>query len=139
MSNEQTDLAVQGEQPDSPIEILRKAGKFRIEDTGLWLADGLSIGEWALVGEYLAHARSSLNLCIGDWLAQGEMRWGETYAQYQHVIGYSIGHLHNLASVCRRFQFSQRCEDLTFSQYAALQSIRDDAQVAELVAWCKAA
>ncbi len=49
--------------------------------TGLALPEGLSFDEWQAIGERLRVASAACLWWVGDWLAFGERRYGEAYAQ----------------------------------------------------------
>lgn len=46
---------------------------------GLQLVDGISFEEWERVGEWLLGVADTLPWLIGDWLANGEWRYGTKY------------------------------------------------------------
>jgi hypothetical protein len=78
-----------------------------------WLVEGRRIG---------TIARGSL-WWIGDWLAYGTLKWGESYVEAARVTGYDPKTLRNVRYVSSRFHASLRRDDLTWSHHALLAAM----------------
>lgn len=88
--------------------------------TALTLPDTLTRDEWlALAGPVFHAARASM-WWVGDWIIEGEHRFGETYVPAAAVTGLARQTLKNAASVCRQLAPSRRRDDLTFQHHAEI-------------------
>jgi len=82
--------------------------------------------KWSLIHRASAFA-------IGDLLAYGERRWGETYAQVSALTTLSPEYLYNVKYVCEKVPYTRRHEGLSFSHHQAVAAVKDpDQQVAWL-------
>jgi hypothetical protein len=71
-----------------------------------WMAHGRKMWSFAT----FAHER--LPLFIGDWILQGQERFGHSYAQALDVLGHRIGTLRNSVWVCRKVPWDRRRGDV---------------------------
>jgi hypothetical protein len=62
---------------------------------------------------------------LGDLLAYGEMRWGETYAQVAAATQLSVDYLRNIKYVCSKVPVHVRVTGLSFSHHQIVASIKD--------------
>lgn len=90
--------------------------------TGLHLPEGLSVEAWQEVGRKLHSIQGSLMWWIGDWLAFGERRYGETYKEAMEVTGYSLQHLTDAKYVAQAYAPSDRSEKVGWSFHKAAAS-----------------
>ena len=128
---ELTDAMIEDEQPsvlavapDGTIQI----GKFTLTPKGLVAGDDVGFEEWQQLGEVLQRFEASIQWLIGDWMAFGERRWGQTYEQVASATGYEVTTLYNFASVARSINFSLRSEKLSFGHHRLVVSMAPDLQ-----------
>lgn len=103
------------------------AGQIRLTKVGAVLADDLPFEDYLKLGEKLTVVGEAWQWWWGDYLNQGEQKYGETYAQAVNESGYATGTLMNAASVCGRIEISRRREILSFGHHAAVAYIEDAA------------
>lgn len=101
----------------------------KLHTTGLTLPPRLTFEEWTNVGAWLLHVGRAINWAIGDWLADGERRYGETYAQAADVTGYEEPTLMTMAWVARKVTTSIRSENLSWSHHREVASLEDAAEM----------
>ncbi len=76
----------------------------------------------------LEESRRSLMWWIGDALAFGERRYGETYTQAVQATGYSVETVKQAASVAKRVEPCIRIHDLTWGHHQVVASLEPDDQ-----------
>jgi hypothetical protein len=86
--------------------------------TRLQLPAGLSITEWKAVGSRLREVQNSLLWWLGDWCIYGEDHYGGKYAEIIAATEYDYQTVANAKYVARRFEFSRRRENLSWSHHA---------------------
>jgi hypothetical protein len=99
-----------------------------IRPTGLYIPPGLALVQWVSIGWHLRMIDEALQWCWGDWLANGEIVYGETYAQYASISGKAEKTLQNIVYVCRAVEPSRRRENLSFGHHAAVASLEPNKQ-----------
>jgi len=85
--------------------------------TGLTFADEQTEEEWALGGKFLGFLGSWLPWAVGDWLKQGQWRWGEKYAQAASETGFKEERLVQYQWVASHVDNRTRCTDLSWSHH----------------------
>lgn len=88
----------------------------------------MTFEEWERVGNTLQTIQGSINWWIGDWLNEGEQRWGEMYAQAIETTGWDYSRLSQAKSVAARVQFSIRIENLTWTHHMRVADLEPDEQ-----------
>ncbi len=86
-----------------------------IGETALLLPNRLTYAEWESVGLRLQGADDSLKWWIGDWLAYGERKYGETYAAAIEKTGYGVERLRQYKWVAERVPPENRYSGNGFS------------------------
>ncbi len=76
----------------------------------------------------LEESRRSLMWWIGDALAFGERKYGETYTQAVQATGYSVETVKQAASVAKRVEPCIRIHDLTWGHHQVVASLEPDDQ-----------
>lgn len=111
-------------------EILDSKTSFEITVTGLKVTGSPSYDEWMSCGHRLIGVKNSLQWCIGDWLVYGEGRgdWGEMYAQAMDGMGISYQSLADYAKVSKRFQFSRRRLNLSWSHHETVLTLKSETE-----------
>lgn len=89
---------------------------FEITDTGLTITGYPTYEQWIEFGQKLSRSYSRIQWSIGDWINEGENRYGEMYAQALDSHIYNYGTLRNYASVCARIPKHIRSPKLRFHQ-----------------------
>lgn len=100
----------------------------RFEATTLTLPDTITFDEWATVGSFLRYAESAVRWWLGDWLAYGEHRWGEKYAQALDMTDYEYGTLANTKYVAEHVAPERRREKLSFSHHQTVAHLDPEEQ-----------
>ena len=77
----------------------------------------LTIEEWQSVGEMLKLIDGAVMWWLGDWLAFGERKYGEMYAQALGATEYKYQALADAVWVSNNVEFSVRTENLTWSHH----------------------
>lgn len=86
-----------------------------------WTAPShMTLAEWLAVGRTFQQVGRSLNFWTGDWLAQGEQRFGETYAQGVELTGHAVESLKKYKAVAERIPASMRRPELSWSHHFAV-------------------
>ena len=71
----------------------------RVTPTGLLLAANLGFPDWVRIGRKLDRLDGTVKWMIADWLAFGERKYGDRYAEALEFTDYSVGTLMNLKYV----------------------------------------
>lgn len=106
-------------------------------ETALTLPEGLSLSEWAEVGENLGRANRASAWWVGDWVNYGEDVGYTSRAKYdeaERITGLSGGTLRIYAHVARRFQIVDRINDLTFAHHRLVAPIETQEERSEILA-----
>ena len=116
----------------SDLPALPTQDLFQVCDTGLLIHGSPTYDQWALAfGEMQALWVRSQHLwpwVLGDFVVQGEQRYGEKYAQAITVSGMRIQTLMNYASLCRRFPPERRRAALSPSLHDAVRGLGEREQ-----------
>lgn len=99
-----------------------------IRTTGLVIQRDLPVEEWAALGDRLGVLGKAIQWAIGDWLNYGELRYGETYAQFADLTGYKPETLMNMKFVAARVQPSRRRENLSFAHHTEVAGLAPSEQ-----------
>ena len=104
--------------------IAEKERRYEITEYGLMIDTIISFDEWLQCGQHLWEVRRRIQWCIGDWLAFGERRWGEDYAQAMKVTQYSLQTLRNYAAISSAFpdQTYRGRYELSHSHFEAVKA-----------------
>lgn len=91
--------------------------KFWYTPTGIEFDPGLTIEEWAAIGEGLLELHYMTPIRLGIWLCEGEQKFGETYAQAVEITHLSVDTLAHYKSTMGRVPPEVRQSGLTLSHY----------------------
>ena len=98
-------------------------------DAVSWSApQAMTYEQWADVGRKFQHVSGAVNWWLGDWLNEGEKRYGEAYAQAIEVTGHKYDQLTMCAWVARQVRFSTRVENLTWTHHRYVAHLDEPAQ-----------
>jgi hypothetical protein len=78
----------------------------------------LEPADWIHWGRWLGTVGRGSAWWIGDWVRDGNTRYGERYKLVASITGYDTQTLMNMAYVTSRFEPSRRRENLSFSHHA---------------------
>ncbi len=107
---------------------MRPRPKRTIVGPGWRPGDDMDLPAWVEQGRRLGrHARWS-KWWIGDWLIYGNSRWGEKYTRAARILGYDKKTLANIVYVAKRFDFSRRREELSWSHHEVVAPLTVDEQ-----------
>lgn len=96
--------------------------------TGLNLPHNIDRAGWEQLGIYIGALHNVSRWAIGQWLIEGEQRWGELYAQGMEATGLAYETLTNYANVCRSVAPPRRRTELSFSHHAEVAKLEPDVQ-----------
>lgn len=106
---------------------LLSVGNFVATPTGLIVNGKPSFDEWLTYGKHLQEINQALQMLIGDWLNEGEKRYGETYAQATEIFPEAqLSTLKNWKWVASRVTKSARIDGLHYSHYLAVASLESE-------------
>lgn len=88
----------------------------------------LDLQEWATAGRRLGAVSRSIQWLLGDWIAYGNMKFGERYARAAQITGYDKQSLMNMVYVASRFNSSRRRENLSWSHHEAVAALDEEGQ-----------
>jgi hypothetical protein len=88
----------------------------------------LGLQEWATAGRRLGALSRSIQWLLGDWIAYGNVKFGERYARAAQITGYDKQSLMNMVYVASRFNFSRRRENLSWSHHEAVAALDEEEQ-----------
>jgi len=79
--------------------------------------DDLTRDEWLAMGPKLGGVAKALHFWIGDWLNEGERKWGEMYAQAMHYTDFAYHTLTRDVWVCKSIPREIRRSELFFTHH----------------------
>jgi hypothetical protein len=93
----------------------------RLIDTGKTLAPE----EWKNYGEILKRVDEAKQWAIGDWLVDGKTHYGDRlYREAAGILDIQKGYLQNLKSISQQFEFSHRCENLSWKHHYEVAPVK---------------
>jgi hypothetical protein len=95
----------------------------KLSPVGLELTPSASFEDWEHIGSNLRGVNGAMNFWIGDWINQGEAKFGEKYAQAIEATEKDIGTLMNCSFVCKAIEISRRREKLSFSHHVEVAKL----------------
>jgi hypothetical protein len=95
---------------------------------------------WTTRGRAIAQKVNVACWEIGDWILEGEAKWGDHYTEAAEITGFTAGSLKQYAYVARRFDSSNRFYKLGFHHHALVAAIPKEAaeqwlELAEAEQW----
>lgn len=98
----------------------------------LTLPEGLGFDRWQAIGRRIGDVADASTWWLADWASYGEGNYGEKYRHAIAVTGFGYQTLRNYAWVARRFDVSQRRDDLSFAHHAEVAALAEDEREAWL-------
>lgn len=95
----------------------------RFTDTGLELDDDVEFEQWLDIGKILCRASRAVQWWIGDWLAYGEHKYGEKYAQGEVITGIDPQTLKSYNFVAANVQKLRRRNFLSWSHHREVAAL----------------
>ena len=77
----------------------------------------LAFEDWGQIGSRLKRMGRSVKWRLGDWLAYGERKYGEMYAQALDVTDYEYGTCRNAVWIAKQIELSRRRDNLSWSHH----------------------
>lgn len=112
----------------SPILTFGRDREVRARRVGLIFPDTLSFDAWRQIGSQIFLVADSSAWWVGDWLAHGEVTFGDRYSQAIANTSLDYQTLRNYAWVARKFPISRRRDKLSFGHHAEVAALTDDGQ-----------
>lgn len=103
------------------IGALERAGA--VTATSLTITREISYEEYEALGRMLGRLHDASKFWIGDWIAYGEVRFGEIAAQAAAATGRAERTLVNWAWTCRNVPPSRRRDALSFSHHTVVAAL----------------
>lgn len=110
------------------MAIIEPTSHAHITPTGVTFDAGLSIDEWAELGERLERHDRGLRWIVGDWLVYGSETFGARAAVIADSLSLATGSVANAASVCRRVPHDRRRPELSFSHHEEVAHLDETGQ-----------
>jgi len=108
-------------------ELLQIAGE--ISATSWTAPSNLSFEQWQEVGRKFQQVSGSVRWWVGDWLNEGERRYGETYTQAIEVTGNKLQYLKDCKWVAAAVEKSYRKDVLSWTHHKHVAKLDSVAQV----------
>lgn len=131
---------LRGDAPREETAIISREESNRLGDgvelraNALILPESLSYDAWVAIGHELKKYETGIQWWIGDWIAFGERRYGEMYA---NAIDESQAKTwRNYVYVAQSVKTSRRRDNVSWSHHAEIASLKP-AQQEELLDWCE--
>lgn len=105
---------------DHPPTLITLGDHFQVTPVGLVIQGNPSFDAWSATGQTLQAIAPASQWCLGDWIIDGEMRYGDTYTQALGETSYTKQSLGDMVYVCRRFSIERRRADLSFQHHRKL-------------------
>jgi hypothetical protein len=88
----------------------------------------LDAHEWVAAGRRIGVIGRCIQWLLGDWIAYGNLKFGERYARASQITGYDPQTLMNMVYVASRFAGSRRRETLSWSHHETLAALDREEQ-----------
>jgi DNA modification methylase len=93
----------------------------------------MSYEQWEEIGRKLQQINGSLNWWLGDWVNEGQWRYGEKFAQAIQVSGHKEEHLRACQWVSRRIKRVTRVTLLSWTHHRYVAHLEDEDAQRELL------
>ena len=100
--------------------------KFTMTRTGIEFTDEMTFDEWNDLGKKITPIGKSIGFIIGDWINDGEGRYGEKYDEAIASTGLAVQTLRNYAWVARRVEMSVRTDNLDFTHHQVVAKLKSN-------------
>lgn len=102
-------------------------------DTCSWTPpERMTFQQWAEIGRKFQQIDTSINWWLGDWLNEGDKRYGETYAQAIEVTGHKIDQLQECKRVSASVKSANRLAFLSWTHHKHVAPLPEDEQLSLL-------
>ena len=85
--------------------------------TGLTINEDMNFEKWEALGKRLKDIAKSIHFWLGDWLLEGDRKFGEISSQAIDENGFDQKILRNDLSICSRIEKRTRKDSLTWSHH----------------------
>lgn len=98
-------------------------------DAVSWQAPhNMTYAQWTEIGGKFQYINGSLNWWLGDWLNEGERRYGDTYTQAIEITGHKLDHLMVCKSIAKSVKTLSRDKVLSWTHHKYVAALDDCAQ-----------
>ena len=98
-------------------------------DTCSWTPPAnMTFQQWAEIGRKFQQIDTSINWWLGDWLNEGDKRYGETYAQAIEVTGHKIDQLQECKRVSASVKNANRLAFLSWTHHKHVSALPEKTQ-----------
>lgn len=101
----------------------------KVTKISLVLDENVGFDVWEEIGKNLRNIEGSIQFWVGDWINQGEQKFGEKYLQAFDATDKDNGTLRNIAWVCRNVDLSRRNDKVSFTHHVEVARLEPRAQV----------
>ena len=91
-------------------------------------APDMTYEEWEKIGQRFQQINGSINWWLGDWLNEGERRYGETYSQAVELTGHKIDHLIKCKQVAGSVKSWTRVQLLSWTHHRYIAHLPESEQ-----------
>ena len=88
----------------------------------------MTYAEWAEIGSKFQYVNGSLNWWLGDWINEGESRYGEMYAQAIELTGNSLENLKKYKQIAFNVKKWTRVHDLSWTHHRYIAHLPEEEQ-----------
>lgn len=106
-------------------EDLKREG---VLDLGLHLPTEMTSSEYEALGAFLGKALKDLQFAIGDYLLEGERRFGQEAYQLQESLGISAESKAQYVRVSQAIERPRRRQELSWSHHRAVCALGEESQ-----------
>ncbi len=93
---------------------------FKLTAVGLTIKANTPFSEWIVCGQALKQMQGATQWWIGDWLAFGEGKYGDTYTEAEEQTGFAYDTLAKNKLVAQEYQIGRRRPNLSWSHHREL-------------------
>lgn len=108
------------------IEVLKEV---KLTSVSLEIKENTPIEKWLEIGKVLDKISGAVQWWWGDWLIQGEQKYGEMYSQALSASPYKLETLRFLKSVCSKVEMLVRTNNLSFRHHSIIAPLEKKEQI----------
>lgn len=98
-------------------------------DAVSWQAPrNMSYAQWSEIGSKFQYVSGSLNWWLGDWLNEGEKRYGETYSQAIELTGHRNEYLRDCKWIAGAVKLSARTDKVSWTHHKYVAHLPESEQ-----------
>ena len=106
-------------------ELQLQVGPYRTTFVGTEIIRKSTKKEWENYGEILRRVDEAKQWAIGDWLSDGKSHYGDgLYKKAAEILGIEEQSLRRSAMLANQFELLHRCNNLSWTHYLQVSSIK---------------